>query len=87
MGEALVTSEDAAQERVKRALDKLHDLIAARGETSPSAAFATALAADYGQSSSGISSKLFLRRRAFYCPRLKRATSDERAFYTQKAGL
>jgi RNA polymerase sigma factor (sigma-70 family) len=45
VGEALGSMEEAARKRVNRALDKLHDLLTARGVTLSAAALGTALAA------------------------------------------
>jgi RNA polymerase sigma factor (sigma-70 family) len=45
VGEALGSTEEAARKRVNRALDKLHDLLTARGVTLSAAALGTALAA------------------------------------------
>jgi RNA polymerase sigma factor (sigma-70 family) len=46
VGEAIGTSEEAAKKRVSRALDKLRDLLVARGVTLSSAALAAALTAE-----------------------------------------
>jgi hypothetical protein len=46
VGEALGTNEDAAQKRVTRALEKLHDLLKHRGVTFSAAALGTALTCD-----------------------------------------
>jgi RNA polymerase sigma factor (sigma-70 family) len=45
LGEALGSTEQAARKRVSRALDKLHDLLTARGVTLSATALGTALAA------------------------------------------